>query len=1021
MENDPLAETERRDAMKTRMTFIQPVLFFVFIMIAACGTGGGDGNGNGGGAGASTGDTSGAGTTVGTITGFGSMTVSGITFKTGQSQQEIEGEVKAGAVDDNFKIGMVVEIEGVVDDNSTTGTANQIRYKDELEGPVDDISRLSLGELGVLKQTVVLDDLTIFENITAGSLQLNNIVEVSGYRDDQGRILATYIEKKPDDFVQNQTEVELKGEITSLGATSFTIGKLTVNFTNNVLDDSITNAGGLSVGMFVEVKGNSFGPNGELIATQVELEDKAIDPTPGSQVELEGVVTRFVSTQDFDIGEQAVRLASGVSGTGIALGVRLKVKGTLTDGVVVADEVIIRPKRNIKIEADLSTVDEAAGTVTVFASATTGTTGIVVNIDKATVLRDKTDDTANPFPPLGNLQVGDRVKIRAFQKDGDVIAVKFERDNAKTRVRLQGLVSSENEADQSLVILGVTVDASKAVEFRDVDDTRFNSAADFFAALSAGAVVKVTGTFEETTGIITANELELEGENENEFEFEFENENEFEFESENEEEFEQESRGRILGRIDGFGSIRVTGKQIDIKGAAITFGGKLGAEADLGVGMQVDVEVRVNDTTNEVRATHVEVETEITGPVDQQDVATNLAEGILLIAGQTVKLDGSTVFANISDITTLTPGQIVEVSGPRDANGAVHATRLELKANNIDDLPEGDDEIELKGTVSELGPSTFKIGDQVVDFTNATLDPAITAAGGLSNGMVVEVKSDQALAADGSLVASSIELEDEGVMEAEGVEVTIEGLVTDFTSVANFDVVGQAVDASGAVFRRGTAADLALGRQVEVEGVMDENNILVAREVTFELAKNVKIEGEVESKDTTSGTVTALGIEVIVNNSTEMEDDRDEVKPFGLSDIAEGDRVEIKAFVDGDGNAVAAKLKREEAQTDGRVRLQGPVASANGNVVTVLGATIDTTEIPDNRFENVNDQQITRAEFLNLAQQEGNLVKFRGTKGADGTIAWERGSIETEHEFENEAENEFEFELEDEVEEEDEV
>ena len=81
----------------------------------------------------------------------------------------------------------------------------------------------------------------------------------------------------------------------------------------------------------------------------------------------------------------------------------------------------------------------------------------------------------------------------------------------------------------------------------------------------------------------------------------------------------------------------------------------------------------------------------------------------------------------------------------------------------------------------------------------------------------------------GVLLATRIEVKD----APEQQEASVKGAITSFVSVANFTVAGRTVDASSATFEDGSAAQLANGRQVEVEGVL-VGTVLRAKKVSFE-------------------------------------------------------------------------------------------------------------------------------------------------------------------------------------------
>ena len=83
--------------------------------------------------------------------------------------------------------------------------------------------------------------------------------------------------------------------------------------------------------------------------------------------------------------------------------------------------------------------------------------------------------------------------------------------------------------------------------------------------------------------------------------------------------------------------------------------------------------------------------------------------------------------------------------------------------------------------------------------------------------------------------------------------------MTDFVSIGNFKVDTRVVNAASAVIRNGTAADVANGVRVEVEGPVVDG-VLVAKRLAIKLpTKCAVLEAGLQSKDATAGTVTLLG------------------------------------------------------------------------------------------------------------------------------------------------------------------
>ena len=144
------------------------------------------------------------------------------------------------------------------------------------------------------------------------------------------------------------------------------------------------------------------------------------------------------------------------------------------------------------------------------------------------------------------------------------------------------------------------------------------------------------------------------------------------------------------------------------------------------------------------------------------------------------------------------------------------------------------DEVEIEGYVTRFRSiEDFHVGGQPVT-TNAQTRFENGNAGDLAVGVRVEVEGF--LNAEGLLVAREIEFDDDrDDYDDDRDEVEIEGYVTRFRSIEDFHVGGQPVTTNAQTrFENGNAGDLAVGVRVEVEGFLNAEGLLVAREVEFD-------------------------------------------------------------------------------------------------------------------------------------------------------------------------------------------
>lgn len=278
------------------------------------------------------------------------------------------------------------------------------------------------------------------------------------------------------------------------------------------------------------------------------------------------------------------------------------------------------------------------------------------------------------------------------------------------------------------------------------------------------------------------------------------------------------------GRITGYGSVIVNGVRFDdSKALVLDDDGMPQTSNALQLGMVVDVTAGgvTPDSaggTPHATATMIQLHTEIVGPVVSVDVAGNS----LVVLGQTVDVDTATVFSGSTGLAGLAANDVVEVFGFYNAtSGHVLAARIEKTT--------GATSYQLRGAVANLDTNakTFQIGGAVIDYSQIASGQLPT----LSNGQRVRAVLNTTPHV-GVWVATKISSGARHVPEH--VNGDVEGFITNFTSAGSFSVDGVAVDASGSgvQFANGTAADLANGVRVEVEGTMT-NGVLVATKVEF--------------------------------------------------------------------------------------------------------------------------------------------------------------------------------------------
>jgi len=296
------------------------------------------------------GGSSGTGVSTGAIASFGSVEMNGVHYLTDSdvAPDFITHKTSHGMdntsmmVSDLFRVGMVVTIHHGPNDNN----ALEIEYRDNLQGPIAAMGANNI--LTVLGQTVVVSDAALF-----ASLNLNELVEVSGFVDSAGRIRATYIERNPHS-PHHGGEFEVKGYVSGLSSSGFRLGLLPGGTGTTVTVSFAPAVGiGLDNGMYVQVVTTDPQPvSGVITATRIDkLFPRTVFPDK-AMVDLEGLVTVSPSGSgnplSFAVEGKRVQMdgntkfPAGGAAADIQPDVRLQVQGMENGGVLSAGNIIFR-------------------------------------------------------------------------------------------------------------------------------------------------------------------------------------------------------------------------------------------------------------------------------------------------------------------------------------------------------------------------------------------------------------------------------------------------------------------------------------------------------------------------------------------------------------------------------------------------------------------------------------------------------------------------------------------------------
>ncbi|MDX1813027.1 MAG: DUF5666 domain-containing protein, partial [Gammaproteobacteria bacterium] len=299
--------------------------------------------------------------------------------------------------------------------------------------------------------TVHIDKETIFKSNSAtvtsyDTIDVGNIVEVSGFSDSTGNIYATRIEVKAD-VRSDTTEIELKGIVTNYNSTTgiFTLGTLQVNAQNATFKNM--QASDLADGILVKVKSASPLANGILLADEIKLKEKFSNSRNSEEIEIEGVVTDVVSSTEIYVNGRHVLIdnnteVSNLNVNNLNQGMRIKVHGMLDENSrLLAQEIEGQNTSKTSLEGAITAVNVTNRSFTL--------NGMEFFVSASTRYNDdsESDDYEQRYFNFANLNIGDQLELSFYvDSNGKNIITKLER---KTNSRVQAEEESSGEQNNN--------------------------------------------------------------------------------------------------------------------------------------------------------------------------------------------------------------------------------------------------------------------------------------------------------------------------------------------------------------------------------------------------------------------------------------------------------------------------------------------------------------------------------------------------------------------------------------------
>jgi hypothetical protein len=299
--------------------------------------------------------------------------------------------------------------------------------------------------------------------------------------------------------------------------------------------------------------------------------------------------------------------------------------------------------------------------------------------------------------------------------------------------------------------------------------------------------------------------------------------------------------------------------------------------------------------------------------------------------------------------------------------------------------------VEVEGVIKSISSSQIVVTvsgnrDVTVTITADTIyrkDDVAAAPADFKVGDHVEVK---AIMKDNVLTAvviklENVENEDPQLLEIDGVIKSVSTTQLVVTDASNHDVTVKIT--ADTVIRKGdhaaTVGDLAVGDRVEVKASVSGNvNTAVSIHVESEHPELLEVHGVIRSVSPTQIVVTDAANHDVTVKITSTTVIRKGDRAATTSDLAVGDRVEVKALVNAGVNT-AVLIQAQGAQQQGEsVEVAGLITATGADSITVSGRRF---KVDANTRIRRGDHRIALADL-----HVGESVEVKGTRLADQSL-----------------------------------
>ncbi|MBU2873510.1 DUF5666 domain-containing protein [Marinobacter salexigens] len=407
----------------------------------------------------------GTGSSVGPVSGFGSVFVNGVEFFTdGIRNREVQSN-DGVATENDLNEGMILRIEGEWQPDGT-GDADSMEYDDTLRGKVSNLQMDASGEsisFEIYRQKVIAGRQTVLKNRTLATLAEGDYVRISAWRQSDGNYRASYIGFNPASYGDNRVELEGPVDVGSVGTSQFTMNGVVIKFDDRSFVEGLS-AEDLKPGVYFEVEGSEDSVSNTLIAKRIQIDDFRRYRPAGEDIEIAGPVSSSYNEVDqtFGLNGLVIQITQETEWDDLALkdlkeGLLVQVEGEFVSGRLVrATEIEIRDG-NAEVAGTIDAVDLSTDSFLVG--------GVRVSVTPRTIITDDDTDEAlllsDLIPGVESIQV----EVSGLQKeggDGEVYleALQVEReleDSPEDAYQLVGVPAKDGLSYRFITILGVSI------------------------------------------------------------------------------------------------------------------------------------------------------------------------------------------------------------------------------------------------------------------------------------------------------------------------------------------------------------------------------------------------------------------------------------------------------------------------------------------------------------------------------------------------------------------------------------